>query len=83
MLHNRDTDPNRYANFNPLDADREDEAHRANELMERIADLLADDQFAWAHPTLDGIYNTLERMQRATAGQRRAVDNIDGARRRR
>lgn len=50
-----------------------------------IDELLNDDDYHWSFETLSGIRETVERTQRVTEGQRRALANIKqgGARTRR
>jgi hypothetical protein len=50
--------------------------------MEEIDDLLNSGNFGWAYNTLRGIKDSVEQYQSVTEGQRRAVENIAGARRR-
>lgn len=46
------------------------------QFLGEIDELLAADQYLWAHDTLTGIYETVTRSKRVTDGQRRAVTNI-------
>lgn len=46
-------------------------------LWMRIEDLLSDPKYNYAGDTLKGIQETIERTQRVTDGQRRAIDNIE------
>lgn len=45
-----------------------------------IEDMLATGQYRFAQDTLEGIQETVERTQRVTEGQRRAVANIEASR---
>ncbi len=47
--------------------------------LARLEDLTHDEDFRWAADTLEGIYETVCRTDRVTAGQLRAIDNIEGA----
>jgi hypothetical protein len=42
-----------------------------------IDDLLATGRYTWAEDTLTGIQETVERLQRVSEGQRRAVATIE------
>lgn len=42
-----------------------------------IDDLLAQEQYGWAEDTLTGIRETVEKTQRVSPGQQRAVENIE------
>ena len=56
------------------------------QFMQDIDDLLATGQYTWAEETLHDIQLTVEKTQRVSEGQRKAVKNIEdggrGARRR-
>lgn len=53
----------------------------AQDLLDDIAEMLDDTRrFGWATSTLEGIAETVERIGYATDGQRRAIQNIRGAR---
>lgn len=52
------------------------EAADALRFLREIDDLLDSGEYDWAEETLSGIRTTVERTERATEGQRRAVDNI-------
>ena len=51
------------------------------QLVARINDLISSDEFDWAYDSLVGIRDTVESTRRVSEGQRRAVDNIERARR--
>lgn len=64
------------------DPPREPEPHDARDtdwykFIVEIEDLLATGEVAFASETLEGIQQTVERSHRVTAGQRRAVKNIE------
>ena len=52
---------------------------QAIELLGRIDEMLEDERYEWAEGTLTGIRTTVERTGTVTEGQRRAIDNIEGA----
>jgi hypothetical protein len=52
------------------------------QFVQEIADLLASGDYDWASGTLTGIQQSVEQYQSVTEGQRRAVRNIAGARKR-
>jgi len=47
------------------------------QFVSRIEDLLAGDEYLWAFDTLDAIKATVETTHRVSAGQQRAVTNIE------
>lgn len=52
------------------------------DFLSRLEDLRADDDFAWASDTIEGIYTTVTASGCVTEGQLRAINNIeDGGRR--
>lgn len=66
----------------PIEApdERDSEWYR---FSQDIDDLLATGEYTWAEDTLTGIQETVERIKRVTAAQKRAVTNIENARERR
>jgi hypothetical protein len=48
--------------------------------VQDIDDLLATGHYTWAEDTLHDIQVTVEKTQRVSEGQRKAVDNIEAAR---
>jgi len=58
----------------PWDQRIPDESAQA--LTRRIKGMLCGDEYIYAEETLRGILATVDRTQRCTAGQVRAVDNI-------
>jgi hypothetical protein len=71
----RRTDPLKL--FNAADDIRDSQVYQT---LERLEDLTNDDDYAWAHDTLTGIYSTIERSQKVTPGQLRAIENIENSR---
>ncbi len=49
------------------------------EFLARLEDLEGDGDYSWAWDTITGIYDTVERTGRVTAGQLRAIDNIQAS----
>ncbi len=67
----------------PTPAPREAEDVRATEwyrFCREIDDIIATGNFTWAEDTLSDIAATVEKYQRVTEGQRKAVANIEAAR---
>lgn len=54
----------------------EQEIQKAKDFLEEISELLGDRRFNFAHETLSGIWETVERTLRVTPGQYTAVRNI-------
>jgi len=46
------------------------------DLLTKIEEMLDDGSFDWAEDTLEGIYETVERMEHSTDRQWDAVENI-------
>ena len=51
-----------------------------SDLLHAIEEAADDDRFVWAKDTLDGIYETVERMEHCTERQVEAIQNILRAR---
>ena len=50
------------------------------DFLSRLEDLRADSTYNFASDTIEGIYETVRERGRVTAGQQRAIENIeDGA----
>ena len=49
------------------------------EFLERIEGMIESDEFDWAEDTLNGIYETVLKMEHKTPGQEQAIDNISAA----
>ncbi len=47
--------------------------------LSRLEDLEGDGHYSWAWDTITGIYDTVERTGCVTAGQLRAIDNIQAS----
>ncbi len=45
--------------------------------IDRLETMANDDDYAWARDTIEGIYATVNRTGLVTAGQLRAIDNIE------
>jgi len=50
------------------------------QLLEQIDEMTDSGKYGWAEDTLSGIRESVERTQRVTEGQQRAVNNIEAAR---